>query len=361
MGEGMKPVVVITCAEHRQQTYLAEADLQRLEAFAEPVWIPIPSERQRGTGTRGAPLPPPPPELLAALPRTDALVVCEGAPLVDAALLAHAPRLRFVGELEGDRFAARIDIDACRARGVVAVDTTNGSSYPVSEWALAMTLIALRNAGHEFRRMLAGEVGQDRQQPGYFYGELSGKRVGAIGCGHIGRRYLEFLRPFRCQVRVYDPYLAPEVADIYDFIHTSLENVFRQSDVVVCLAPLTPRTRGMVGAEQLDWLRPNGAFVNVSRGAIVDSDALVERLKRGDGVRAALDVFDPEPIPADHEIRRLSNVFLTPHIAGSNAESRPRFFSLMVDELERFFHGHHPRYELTDRTLANRRGLGERQ
>jgi phosphoglycerate dehydrogenase-like enzyme len=243
---------------------------------------------------------------------------------------------------------------------VVAVDTTNGSSYPVAEWALAMTLIALRNAGHHFRRLLAGEVRQDREQPGYFFGELTGKRVGLIGCGHIGRRFLEYLRPFRCRVRVYDPYLAPEVADIYDFRQTSLEHVFRQSDVVVCLAPLTPKTRAMIGAEQLDWLRPNAAFVNVSRGAIVDSAALIARLKRGDGVRAALDVFDPEPIPGEGplgEIRHLSNVFLTPHIAGSNAESRPRFFSLMVDELERFFHGDCPRYQLDDRTLANRRGL----
>jgi phosphoglycerate dehydrogenase-like enzyme len=352
---GGKPVVAITFSERMEATYLAKRDLERLSRFAEPVWIPIPGERQRGE--RGAPPPAPRPELLEALPRADALVVCQGAPLIDAALLERAPRLRFVGELEGDRFAARIDVEACRARGVVAVDTTNGSSYPVSEWALAMTLIALRNAGYEFRRMLNGEVGQDRDQPGYFFGELSEKRVGVIGCGHIGRRFLEFLRPFRCEVRVYDPYLTPEVVDIYDFIHTSLENVFRQSDVVVCLAPLTPRTKGMIGAAQLEWLQPNAAFVNVSRGAIVDSDALVARLKRGDGVRAALDVFDPEPIPAEHEIRRLPNVFLTPHIAGSNAESRPRFFSLMVDELERFFHGHHPRYELTDRTLANRRGL----
>jgi len=350
--------VAITFAERLRPTYLAERDLERLRAFAEPVWIPIPEERQRGEGGRGAAPPSlPRPELLEALPRAEGLVVCQGAPMVDTALLERAPRLRFVGELEGDRFAARIDVEACRARGVAAGDTTNGSSYPVSEWALAMTLIALRNAGHEFRRMLDGKVGQDRDQPGYFFGELSGKRVGVIGCGHIGRRYLEFLRPFRCEVRVYDPYLAPEVADIYDFIHTSLESVFRESDVVVCLAPLTPRTRGMIGAEQLGWLQPNAAFVNVSRGAIVNSDALVARLKRGDGVRAALDVFDPEPIPAEHEIRRLANVFLTPHIAGSNGESRPRFFSLMVDELERFFHGHHPRYELTDRTLANRRGV----
>ncbi|HEX2033177.1 MAG TPA: hydroxyacid dehydrogenase [Chloroflexota bacterium] len=355
-GGGTKPPVVITFAERMGATYLAPSDLQRLEKFAEVIWLPIPGERQRGQGPRGGPPPAPRPELLEVLPRAEALVICHGAPVVDAALLERAPRLRFVGELEGDRFATRVDVEACNARGVVAVDTTNGSSYPVSEWALAMTLIALRNAGHHFRRMLAGEVGQDREQPGYFFGELTGKRVGLIGCGHIGRRFLEYLRPFRCEVRVYDPYLAPEVVDIYDLIHTSLELVFRQSDVVVCLAPLTPRTRGMIGAAELDWLQPNAAFVNVSRGPIVDSQALIERLKRGDGVRAALDVFDPEPIPADSEIRQLSNVFLTPHIAGSNAESRPRFFSLMVDELERFFQGYYPRYVLNERTLANRRG-----
>jgi phosphoglycerate dehydrogenase-like enzyme len=368
-GGGTKPVVVITFSERLRDAYLAEADLTRLSAFAEPVWVPghTPQRppggrpRQEGPrtrqGERGPSPLPPTPELLAALPRAEALVICTGAPMVDAALLQHAPRLRLVGELEGDRFANRIDVEACRERGVVAVDTTNGSSYPVSEWALAMMLIALRNAGHHFRRMIAGETGQDRDQPGYYFGELTGKRVGLIGCGHIGRRLLEFLRPFRCEVRVHDPYLAPEIPDIYDFIHTSLEHVFRQSQVVVCLAPLTPRTQGMIGARELDWLQPNAAFVNVSRGPIVDSQALIERLKRGDGVRAALDVFDPEPVPADSEIRQLPNVFLTPHIAGSNAESRPRFFSLLVDELERFFHGHQPRFVLTNRTLANRRGL----
>ena len=130
------------------------------------------------------------------------------------------------------------------------VDTTNGSSYPVSEWALAMMLIALRNAGSHFRRLIAGEVlRQSREDPGYRFGELTGRRVGMIGCGHIGRRLLSYLRPFEVDVRVYDPYLAPEVADILDIrLLPALEPVFSQSDVVVCLAPLTPRTRGMIGA-----------------------------------------------------------------------------------------------------------------
>ncbi len=349
-----RPRVVVTFRERMRATYLAPADLARLTGFADVEWVPAPDgEGGRGLGAVAPELSP---ELLRAVADADALLVCAGAPRVDARLLEAAPRLRVVGELEGDRFAHRLDMAALEARGITVLDTTNGSSYPVAEWALALMLVAMRNAGHEFRRMIGGEVGQDRNHAGYQFGELTGKRVGLVGCGHIGRRLLEFLRPFGCEVRVHDPYLAPEVADIYGFTRTSLEHAFRGSDVVTCLAPLTPRTRGMIGRTELDWLPANAAFVNVSRGAIVDSAALIERLKRGDGVRAALDVFEPEPIPADSEIRRLPNVFLTPHIAGSNAESRPRFFSLMVDDLERFFAGHVPRYVLDDRSIANRQG-----
>jgi phosphoglycerate dehydrogenase-like enzyme len=137
---------------------------------------------------------------------------------------------------------------------------------------------------------------------------------------------------------------------------TSLENVLADSEVVVCTAPLTPRTRGMLGKEQLDLLRPDCVFVNVSRGAIVDSDALIARAQRGD-IRVSLDVFEPEPIPVGSPIRELPNVFLSPHIAGVTAAGRPRFFSFMVDELERFFAGHETLFDITPRTLANRRGL----
>ena len=126
---------------------------------------------------------------------------------------------------------------------------------------------------------------------------------------------------------------------------TSLENVLSGSDVIVCLAPITPATKGMIGRRELDMIRPNSVFVNVSRGAIVDSDALINRLKRGDIVRR-LDVFDPEPIPPDSEIIRLPNTFLSPHIAGVTLASNQRFFTLMVDELERFFRGDEPLFQL---------------
>jgi len=111
----------------------------------------------------------------------------------------------------------------------------------------------------------------------------------------------------------------------------------------------------MLGAGQFDLLRPGSVFVNVSRGKVVDSTALVARLKRGD-ICAGIDVFDPEPIPGDHPIKTLPNVFLTPHIASRQQRHTGRFFSIMVDELERFFAGHETLYDLTPKTLADREG-----
>ena len=325
------------------------AQLDRLGALAEWAWLPLQGGPRFGANPDPAALA----ALLARIGAVDGLVVCHGSPRIDAAVLARAPRLRIIGELEGDRFAERIDLEAAWGRGIRVVDTTHGSSYPVAEWALALIILALRNAGAHFRRIVEHQV-YTPPESGWVPQRLDGKRVGLIGCGHIGRRLLTYLQPFRCDVRVHDPYLPKVVPDIMGFQLTSLDHVLKDSDVVVCLAPLTPATRRMLGRRELALLRPGAVFVNVSRGAIVDPDALVERLRRGDIV-AGLDVFDPEPIPADSPIKDLPNVFLSPHIA-SRGQGVDTFLKLMIDELERYFHGHETLHDLTPRTRANRTG-----
>jgi phosphoglycerate dehydrogenase-like enzyme len=171
----------------------------------------------------------------------------------------------------------------------------------------------------------------------------------------MARRLIKLLRPFETEIWVHDPYLPREMAEALGFVQTSLDNVFAQCDVVVCLVPLTPATKGMLGSREFDLLKPGAIFVNVSRGAVVDSPALIARLKQGD-IIAGLDVFDPEPIPAGHEILQLDNVFLSPHIGWATGERIRPFFDLMVDELQRFFNGHEPWYELTPASRANRTG-----
>jgi phosphoglycerate dehydrogenase-like enzyme len=337
------PQVLLVFDPALQERYIDPHDLERLRTIARVEYLPCADEQVT-------------PAFREKLAEATAVVVCHGAPTLTDEIIAAAPQLKLIGELEGDRFERRIDVAAALARGIRVVDTTNGSSYPVSEWALAMMLIGLRNAGSLFRRMIAGEeLRLPRDDFGYIHAELTGKRVGLIGGGHIARRLIAFLHPFHVTISVHDPYIPKDIADLMGFRLTSLDNVLSRNDVVVCLAPLTPATRRMIGARELDLIPSGAVLVNVSRGAIIDPDALVARLQRGDIV-GCFDVFDPEPIPADNPIRTLPNVFLTPHIAGVTAASRPRFFHLMVDELERFFAGDETLFDLTARSLANRRG-----
>jgi phosphoglycerate dehydrogenase-like enzyme len=343
----MRPRVGLACNEDVRRVYIGDADLARLETFAEFSY-------ECFSVVSGLGGPPPPDvnaeaELAGFAAALDALLVCHGAPYVSSAVLEAAPRLSLLGELEGDRFAYRLDLEAARLRGVRVVDTSHGSSWPAAEWALGLALVGLRNAGASFRRMIAHENAFvpvfERSGPGFDKAELSHKRVGLIGFGYIGRRLAELLRPFEVEVRVYDPFVPRALAEPYGVEFGPLDKVLK-SDVVFVLVPLTAGTENMLGAEELDQLNSGCVFVNVSRGKVVDPDALLARLQRGD-VIACLDVFDPEPLPVDSPLVELANVFVSPHIAGVTDESRRRFFSLMVDECRRHFAGLEPWSELS--------------
>jgi phosphoglycerate dehydrogenase-like enzyme len=347
----VRPRILLAFSPRVYEGYVEPSALARLEEFAD--WDYFPCEGGGIYSTNDDPA------AAAALKEKivdyDGIVVCHGAPTLTAEILDNAPKLRIIGELEGDRFASRIDLDAAWSRNIRTVDVTNGSSYPVSEWALGLILVSLRNGGDYFRRIVAGKGSEIRQDKGLVGGRLTGKRVGLIGGGHMARRLIKLLRPFETDIWVYDPYLPREMAEALGFTQTSLDNVFSQCDVVVCLVPLTPGTKGMLGEREFGLLKPGAVFVNVSRGPVVNSQALIARLKQGDIV-AGLDVFDPEPVPAGHEILALPNVFLSPHIGWATGDPIRPFLDLMVDELKRFFDGHEPWYELTPISRANRTG-----
>jgi phosphoglycerate dehydrogenase-like enzyme len=355
-----RPRVLLVSTEDVRQRMLRQPDVERLVQFADFSWLEcnVPFDRMLWTEV---PEDPSATALVSSrVADVDGLIVCHGSPRISDQILDVAPQLKIIGELEGDRFAARIDVEAAHERGVRVVDTTNGSSYGVAEWALGMTLNAVRNSAELYRLLIAGgwpeRRGNRAPEPGTFERfELTGKRVGLIGLGIIGRRLVQLLQPFQCTISAHDPYVPKEVADVLGVSLTNLDAIMSESDVIVCVAPITPATRRMVGARELDLIGPGSALVNVSRGAIFDPDATIERLRRGD-ITGAFDVWDPEPIPANSPIRQLSNVFLTPHVSSQTKDGRGRFFSLMVDELDRFFHGHETRYDLTSRTLANRFG-----
>jgi phosphoglycerate dehydrogenase-like enzyme len=350
-----RPRVGLASSDDVRRRYVDPADLARLEAVADFAHGSFEMACDPGRETPGrAESEARFVEFSAAL---DVLIVCHGAPFVSDAVLAAAPRLKLLGDLEGDRFGDLIDLDAAESRGVVVVDTTHGSSWPTAEWALGLALIGRRNAGELFRRMIAHQPSvphSKRFGPGYEGAELSGKRVGLIGFGHLARRLVELLEPFHVTIVAFDPYAPRELAAAYDVDFGPLEQALR-CDVVFVLVPHTPETERLLGADELELLRSGSVLVNVSRGAVIDSPSLLARLARSD-VIACLDVFDPEPIPLDSPIRDLQNVFITPHIAGYTEESRRRFFSLMVDECLRYFSGLEPRALLTPRNVRSRPG-----
>ena len=288
-----RPKILLACDRRIRFEYLPPDELKRLESFADWAWFPCEGgdiygvNEDQETAT----------ELAQHVSEIDGLVVCRGAPAITPAIMGRAPSLRIIGEMEGDRFAGRIELEAAWKRQIRVVDTSNGSSYPTAEWALALILIALRRAGAQFRRMIAGKTAPPektaRKQMG---GTLTAKRVGLIGCGHMGRRLIKLLQPFEVDIWVYDPYLPEEFAEALGFTATSLDNLLSQCGVIVCLVPLTPSTRGMLGKRELDLIASGAVLVNVSRGPVINSEALIERLRRGD-ISAGLDVFDPEPIP----------------------------------------------------------------
>jgi len=351
-----RPVVTIAIHPDSATGMLASADLARLAEFAE-----VRTAYLSGVvGIAGDIGPDPVAEaaLVEIAAGSAALVVTHGSPRISEQVLDALPTVRFVGELEGDRFCARIDTAAAAARAVVVVDTTHGSSLPVAEWALMLAILGLRDAGRFVRALNAhapvGNGGHD--EPGRLTNrELTGKRVGLIGFGHIGWRLAELLRPFDADVIAFDPYAPRELADAAEISFGRLDTVMSTCDVVCCLAPLTPGTRGLVTGRLLSSMPPGSVFVNVSRGAVLDRDALHQIAARGEVV-FCLDVLEDEPIPVDDALRDLPNVLLTPHLAGTTEESRPRFFTLMVEELRRHLHGLEPHAQITPDTVAGRQG-----
>jgi phosphoglycerate dehydrogenase-like enzyme len=271
-------------------------------------------------------------------------------------VFAGAPGLQLVG-VRGDRFGKGVDLDAAAEFGVRVVDTDNiASSQPVAEWVLALMLVCLRNGGAVYRQMMAGtEKWANTPTEGFVSGELTGRRVGLVGCGHVGQRLVELLAPFRVDLRVSDPYLDEEVAGRLGIVRDGLDSVLGHAEILVVQVPHTPKTEKMIGPRQLGLLRKGAILINCCRGPVVDQEALIRKIQ-ADELIVGLDVFDPEPLPKDSVLRSLPNAFISPHIAWYAPDVLDRYFAHMALEFERFFAGQGLEYELTRRMVDIRHG-----
>jgi phosphoglycerate dehydrogenase-like enzyme len=290
------------------------------------------------------------PRVADQLGEVEILITGWGAPVIDRAVLAAAPRLRLIAHFAGS-VKGLVDPSAWE-RGIVVTSAGAANAEPVAEYTLGAILlfnkraVRLRDLYREVRRSLKVER---HRTPGI--GNYR-KTVGIIGASAIGRRVIELLAPFSFEIVLYDPYVSVEEAQRLGVRLADLDTLVRESDVVSIHAPATPQTHHMLDARRLKLMRDHALLINTARGSLVDQAALTEELLSG-RIEAVLDVTDPEPLPPDSPLYDLPNVFLTPHIAGSIGTEAYRLTELILNEIERFLAGrpleHAVRGELLER------------
>lgn len=244
---------------------------------------------------------------------------------MDDYVLSRLPELKAIGKYGVG--LDMIDMASMRKHGKRLGWTGGVNRRSVSELIIAFAITMLRHVHTANREILSGTW---RQHVG---GELSGRIVGIIGCGHVGKDLVQMLKPFGCPILVHDILDYPEFYKAHSVKSVSLETLLAQSDVVTLHVPLDESTRGMLTAQMLELMKPTAVLLNAARGGLVDEVALKRMLQDKKLLAAAFDVFAVEP-PVDNELLALPNFLATPHIGGSAQEAILAMGRAAIDGLD---------------------------
>src|SRR6266550_688812 len=203
-----------------------------------------------------------------------------------------------------------VDVKACTGNGVILTNTPDGVRRPVATSILTLILALSQKLFIKDRITRAGRWAETTSHMGV---GLTGKTVGSIGVGNIGGEAYRLLAPLEMQHIAFDPYMKAEDAATLRVRLVDKDTVFRESDFVFVNTPLTPETRGAVGARELSLMKPTAYFINTARGPLVDEEALYAALSKRRIAGAAIDVFQHEPVDAENPLLTLDNVIVTPH------------------------------------------------
>jgi phosphoglycerate dehydrogenase-like enzyme len=227
---------------------------------------------------------------------------------------------------------ASIDLRAAADRGVL-VCGTGGLPYPTAELTWALILALARRVPREDRGTREGGW-QETLGTG-----LNGKTLGVLGLGTLGSRVARVGRAFEMNVVAWSQNLTAERAAAVGAALVDRDELLARADVVTIHLVLGDRTRGLIGARELGLMRETAHLVNTSRGPIVDEAALIQALQAGRIAGAGLDVYDEEPLPRDHPLRRLPNTVITPHLGYVTEETYRIFYGEAVDDVRAFLAG----------------------
>jgi glyoxylate reductase len=273
---------------------------------------------------------PPDPQGLAELLRG-----CDGAltmvtDRIDAALLDAAPGLRVVST-----FAVgydNIDVAAATARRVAICNTPGVLTESTADAAFSLLLAAARRIPEGITYVRGGEW--KAWSPMILLGhDIHGATLGIIGMGRIGRAVARRARGFGMRILYHNRRRDEEAESDLGATYAELDDLLRESDFVTLHAALNADTRGLIGARELRLMGPDTILINAARGPVVDTDALTDALREGVIAGAALDVTDPEPLPADHPLIGLPNAIVVPHTASSTIATRDKMASMAAQNL----------------------------
>lgn len=282
-------------------------------------------------------MPPEPEELRALAAGADGLLTLL-TDRVDAALLHDLPSVRVVSN-----YAVgfdNIDVPACTAAGVAVCTTPDVLTETTADFAFALLLASARRVADAAQAVRDGEW-RTWEPMGFLGPDVHGATLGIIGMGRIGQAVARRASGFAMRVIYYDAVSTAGDAGV-GAVPVELDRLLAESDFISLHVPLTSETRGMIGIDQLRRMKSSAVLINTSRGAVVDLDDLGLAIDSGELWGAALDVTDPEPLPAAHPILRRPRVLVTPHIASASQATRGRMAELAAKNVLSVLQGEEP-------------------
>jgi len=301
----------------------------------------------RWTRWRGRELTP---GLRRLLADADGLITTWDSPRFGEELFSLAPRLRVIGHCGGEvkgRFARPL------FERLVITNAPGPMAPRVAELAVTFLLMSARRVDdyREALRRPGGRIYERLHLEGADGETLRGRTVGILGFGRIGRETARLLLPFATRLLVHDPHVPARTLRAAGAMSVPLRRLLRESEHLVLAAGLTDATRGLLDRAALRRLPDGATVVNVARGGIVDLAALTAEVRSG-RLRCALDVTDPlEPLPSRHPLRRMKGAIVTPHVGAAAVAVRQAIADVVIDTLERFFHGKRIATRVTVRDL----------
>lgn len=308
-------------------TFFTPDVVEKLESMGEIVWN---DSREQFTTE----------ELKERLRDVDICITGWGTRCLDKEVLETAEKLKLIAHTAGS--VAGLVSDYLYEKGIKVIGGNWVFAQSVAESVIAYILCSLRELV-----FYDNEVKQGRWRGFNFFNEgILDQSVGLVGFGAVAKYLVGFLKPFGCSIKVYDPYADDKVFIDYGVEKGTLDEIFSTCKIISLHVPKTPDTYHMIDSRLLSMIKDGSLLVNTARGAVIDEEALVEELEKG-RFKAALDVYEIEPLPADSKLRTLKNVLTIPHMGGPTIDRRRATTLALLKDIEGYIKGEELKFNIS--------------